>query len=282
MAILIDLSQVAIANIMTAPETFKGNIEEDLIKHMIINSLRLYKLKFYNKQYGDMVICCDGKRSWRHDVFPFYKASRKENRDKSLLDWNKIFSVINSTKQDLVENFPYKVVEVFNAEGDDVIATICKRVNEKHVIISSDKDFKQLQKLPNVQQYCPRNKDFIVCDNPNQYLQELIILGDKGDGIPNIKSPGNSFVIGKRQSSIYKTDLFEWVKQDYTEYAEDDDMKTNYERNRQLIDFEYIPKDVEDKIMVAYNVKPEGTIKKIMEYLTKNKMRNLLSEIQTF
>ena len=76
--ILVDLNQVMISNLMVQLGGQKGvELEEDLFRHMILNSLRSVRKKF-NGDYGELVICCDDKNFWRRQRFPYYKANRKK------------------------------------------------------------------------------------------------------------------------------------------------------------------------------------------------------------
>ncbi len=81
--IILDYNQIALSNIIAQ----KLAPEEDLIRHMILNSIRMYNQKF-KKDYGDIVIASDGAMSWRRTYFPNYKASRRKNREESAVDWN--------------------------------------------------------------------------------------------------------------------------------------------------------------------------------------------------
>ena len=148
MSILIDLNQVLIANLMQQLNQDKNQkLDEGLIRHMVLNSLRSYNKQFKSK-YGKIIICCDSKSYWRREFFPFYKANRKKDRDKSGLDWNLIFLTLNKVRDELKENFPYKTIEVDGAEADDIIGVLAARLSkhEDVLILSSDKDFGQLQK----------------------------------------------------------------------------------------------------------------------------------------
>ena len=71
--ILLDLNQVMISNLMMQLQRNNDEIEESMIRHMILNSIRLYNVKF-GEEYGEMVITCDDKNYWRKDIFPYYKA----------------------------------------------------------------------------------------------------------------------------------------------------------------------------------------------------------------
>src|ERR1035437_3206133 len=110
MAILIDVSQIIISNVAMAQ--FLGRrdgtvIDDAFVKHMIINSLRLYNTKL-KAEYGEMIICCDSKDTWRKKAYPFYKAKRVIQKEESSVDWKVIYSAINSIIAELKEFFPYK------------------------------------------------------------------------------------------------------------------------------------------------------------------------------
>jgi len=279
--ILVDLNQVIISNLMVGIK--RSDINEDLIRHMVLNSLRGYKKKFGMK-YGQIVVACDSKNYWRKDLFPFYKQSRKKNREASAYDWNLIFNSINKIRNEITENLPYKVVHVEKCEADDIIAVLAKRhaPNEKILILSSDKDFVQLQRYPNVEQYSPRSKQFLKIDDPIAYIKEHIILGDSGDGIPNIKSPDNVFVDpNKRQSNIQRSKLPNWISQDVNLWATND-MIRNYDRNKQLIDFEYIPDEYITQIVQSYEEAKTGTKGDLMNYFIKFKLKNLMTDLGDF
>ena len=124
--ILVDLNQIMISNLMRQIG-YMGNgdngINENLVRHMVLNSLRKYRSQFKNK-YGEMILCCDNKNYWRKQKFPYYKASRKKTREESDLDWPNIFESLNRIKDELSETFPYKTLEVQSTEADDIIAII--------------------------------------------------------------------------------------------------------------------------------------------------------------
>ena len=279
--ILIDLNQVCIANILQEIKQIK-KIEPLLVKHMILSTLLFYRRKFKD-QYGDLVICCDSKRSWRKDIFPFYKANRKTNRQKDDIDWNGIFEVINSLTDDLVKQFPYAVIRVDQAEADDIIGAIANHYNsnEKIMIVSSDKDFLQLQKNPNVEQYSPTQKKNLTCDDPSQYLKEHIMKGDRGDGIPNFLSDDDTFVTDKRSKKILKTKLEAWKTLDPTEFC-DEKMMRGWKRNEQIVDLSHTPTDIKQKIVDQYDTYEYNRRDKLLNYFIQNKFRNLIEHIGDF
>ena len=284
MTILIDLNQVLISNLMQQINSNpKVKLDENLIRHMVLNSLRSYSRQFRSK-YGEIVVACDSKKYWRRDVFPFYKAHRKKDREKSEFDWHLIFETLNKIRDELKENFPYRVIEVEGAEADDVIAVLTARLapHQDILILSSDKDFVQLQKYPNVSQYSPILKRFVKTEDPQQYIREHIIRGDRGDGIPNFLSPDNTFVVGERQKVISKKKLTEWIDADPKEFCTTDIMMRGYKRNQMLVDLDYIPEEIKTQIAVSYDSIKPANKQKMLTYFIENRLRNLIEVIDVF
>ncbi len=287
--ILLDLNQVMISNLMMQPGIVNEGINENLIRHMVLNSIRMYNVKFKG-EYGDLVICADDKRYWRKDLFPYYKAARKKSREDSPYDWNLIFETLNKVRDEIRENFPYKVIQIDKTEADDVIGTICTHYgvqlknsqSEKILILSSDKDFMQLQKFANVDQYSPMAKKFLKTSEPIKFLKEHIIKGDRGDGIPNILSSDDTFVAESRQKPVTEKKLNTWVVQKPEEFC-DTLMLRNYLRNESLIDLSKVPSEYVDRILTAYRDPKEVKGKdKVLNYFIKNRMKQLMEHIQEF
>ena len=282
--ILIDLNQVLISNLMQQiGSNPKAKLDESLIRHMVLNSLRSYIRQFKNT-YGEIVIACDSKKYWRRDVFPFYKANRKVDREKSGFDWHLIFETLGKIRSELKDNFPYRVLEVEGAEADDIIAVLTARhaANEDILILSSDKDFVQLQKYKNVTQYSPILKRFVKADSPKKFIREHIIRGDKGDGIPNFLSADNTFVIGERKKVINKKKLEEWMNSDPEEFCTTEMMLRNYKRNQMLVDLDYVPEPIQQEIVEAYQSTKTGSKQKMLNYFIEKKLRNLIEVLDEF
>ena len=261
----------------------KVKLDENLIRHMVLNSLRSYARQFKQK-YGDIVICCDSRKYWRRDVFPFYKSNRKKDREKSDFDWSLIFETLGKIREELKQNFPYRVLEVEGAEADDIIAVLSGRMapSEEVLILSSDKDFVQLQKYPNVIQYSPILKRYVKADDPELYVREHIIRGDRGDGIPNFLSPDNTFALGERQKTINKKRLEEWIKKTPEEFCINDIMLRGYKRNQMLVDLDFIPENIKSQIVNAYeNTKPSSR-QKMFNYFIEKRLSNLMEVIDEF
>ena len=289
--ILIDYSQVSLANILSfKKELMSDNQQEvtNLIRHATLSTIKAYKKK-YGKEYGDVVICCDGRKYWRKEFFEHYKASRKKNRDASDLDWHMIFDTLGKIRDEMIEHFPYKILNIEQCEADDVIAVLTKHtqdfgMNENVMIVSSDKDFKQLQKYPNVKQFSPIQKKQITAKGNEIHtnLIEHIVKGDSGDGVPNILSKDDCFVTGDRQTPVSAKRLQEFFDNGFIACRNDEERR-NWQRNATLVDFEFIPENIQKTIMDAYlNIKPKGDKMSIMNYLIANRCRLLLDEIEEF
>jgi hypothetical protein len=276
-----------IANIMMQPGAV-NNIEENLIRHMVLNSIRMYNVKFKD-EYGEMVICADDRKYWRRDIFPYYKASRKRDREASPFDWNLIFETLNKIRDELRDTFPYRVLQVDKTEADDIIGTLCHKhgvqlmneTTEKILILSSDKDFMQLQKFANVEQFSPAAKKFLRTNEPDKFLREHIIKGDRGDGIPNILSSDDTFVTDKRQKPVTEKKLNIWVTEEPVQFC-DSLMLRNFKRNESLIDLGKIPVEYQQKILDAYESAPRNGRDKLLNYFIKNRMKQLMEHIQEF
>ena len=280
--ILVDLNQVLLAGLMAQIANHKGKLEESLIRHMVLNIIRTH-IKNFKAEYGEVVLCCDNRKYWRKEFFPFYKANRKKNRDKSDLDWHLIFDILGKLKQELKDNFPYKVIDVEGAEADDIIGTLVPRhaPHEKVLILSSDGDFLQLQMYgDNVKQYNPSQKKYVKSVDPLLELKEKIIRGDKGDGIPNIFSPSDCFVRDLRQKPITQKVIEKYLAENYGDW-EDENARNGFSRNQALIDLRNIPGDIKNKIINTYEeTKPAKG--KLLNYFIEHKLKNLMEVIEEF
>jgi hypothetical protein len=278
--ILVDYSGIAISNIFTQ----KMDVSEHLIRHMILNSLRMYNLK-HRKEYGQMVIACDGG-SWRKQIYPQYKAHRKANRDDSGLDWTEFFRILTLVRNEIAENFPYKVVHINNIEADDIIGTLTEKTqnfgqHEPVMIISSDKDFIQLQQYSNVKQFSPMIKSLIKEKDPVKYLFDHTVRGDSGDGIPNILSPDNTFVDKIRQKPVSAKKVDAWyASRSSLDTVMNQETYRNFQRNTALIDLSKVPQDKKDSIINTFDsAKPNSNI---LNYLISKRCTQLIECAEEF
>ena len=281
--ILVDFNQVAISNLMEQIGSSKTAVDESLVRHMILNTIRTYVKKFKAEFGPNIIIACDNKKYWRREIFPYYKANRKKSRESSGHDWNSIFECLNKIRDELREHSPYKVIEVDTAEADDIIAVLSIKhsANEKVMILSSDKDFAQLQKYPNVEQYSPILKKFIKEPLPSAQLKQLVIRGDKSDGIPNILSKDDVFIEGVRQKPITEAKIINWMNQKPEEFCTEE-MLRNYNRNEILIDLTRIPENLKQNIIDTYESSKGHTRQEFMNYMVANRLKNLIEVIDEF
>ena len=278
--IVVDLSQVMLSNIMVQLGNHtNAQVDENMVRHMLLNSLRGYRTKFGEK-YGTMVIACDNENYWRRELFPYYKANRKKSQENSELNWKEIFECLGKLRAELKEYFPYRVIDINTAEADDIIATLVMTYSSREdiMIISGDKDFIQLQQYPNVAQYNPVLKKYISHPDPITYRNEHIMKGDSSDGIPNVLSPDNCFVLGERQKPLTQKKLDKLLSGE----PMPTEISRNYMRNKQLIDLSMIPKEVSENILESYKAQEDKKAKDLMNYFITNRLKNLMDSIQEF
>ena len=280
--IIVDYSQIALSNIIVQKID-----DKDMIRHMILNSLRMYNKK-YRAEYGQMVLACDGFNTWRKDFFPEYKAARKKNRSASELDWNSIFESLNEVREEIKANLPWKVIHMDGCEADDIIGTLTHQTQEfgQHepvMIISSDKDFIQLHRFKNVKQYSPIQKKAVIDPHPITYKWNHIMRGDAGDGIPNILSPDDTFISEQHQTQLRQTRVDEWINNlDNLRELMGDDIYRNFQRNQTLIDFEYIPEAIQKNIINTYNETKPAPRMKVLTYLINKRCNQLIECVEEF
>jgi len=276
--ILLDNNQLVIASLFHAVKSENG-LTEDLVRHLVLNMYRVYRKRF-SAEFGEIIICNDGREYWRKNSFPQYKANRKKQRKSSSVDWSEFYGIMNVIQDEVIKTFPYKNLQINDAEADDIIAIISKHNhnNEKILIVSSDKDFQQLQRYENVYQYSPIIKDFLICEDPENFLLEHIIKGDSSDGIPNILSDDDVFVeenkrqkpCGKKKINTIKGELSEWTNSD------------NWNRNQRMIDMNMIPEEVESSILEEYAKEPIGKRSNMLDYFIQKNLKNLMGSIEEF
>jgi 5'-3' exonuclease len=282
--IFMDLSQVMLANLLVQLGNHKNaEVDEGMLRHMILNSIRYNRTKF-KTDFGELVICADDQKYWRKQLFPYYKANRTESREESELDWDSIFTALNKIKQELKDTFPYRVMQVESTEADDIIGVMIHKLGsyeagaENHLILSGDKDYAQLHVYPNIRQYNPTKKTWVTVDNPEEFLYEHILRGDKGDGVPNVLMADNSLVLKQRQKPITDKKLKEF--RDINNLSSEH--KRNYERNKALIDLTQIPQTIKEKILASWEEPNTKTRAKILPYLIDNRLKMLIDHLADF
>ena len=276
------MNQIALASVMMQLRMDETKqVDEGMVRHMTLNSIRNYVMQFksdYVENDADVILAWDSKHYWRRDYYPQYKAGRKKTRESSNLDWNEIFGVTNKIRDEIKENMPYKSVEVYGAEADDIIAIVSNSY-DKVMIVSSDKDFIQLHK-ENVKQWSPVTKQEVNGHDPDTYIKEHVLKGDSGDGVPNVLSPDHTFTDGLRQKPLGKKRIEKMINENMNDWS--DEVKRNYQRNYKLINLKNIPKDIESNIIDEVDKSSCGDRSKLLNYFTVNKLKTLTENIGDF
>lgn len=244
--------------------------------------------KKYRDEYGQMVICADGMNTWRRDFFPNYKANRRKNREESDQDWTEIFRILHLVRDEIKENLPYKVIHIDGCEADDIIATLTMQtqefgMHEPVMIVSSDKDFIQLQRFNNVKQFSPIQKKMVTDANPITYLWNHVFRGDSGDGVPNVLSGDDTFVSEEKQTPLRQTRIDDWIHNaERLREVMPEELYRNYQRNKKLIDLTEIPEDVQQNIINNFNGQKPAMRMKVLNYLIKKRCNNLIEVVEEF
>lgn len=280
--LIIDYSQLVIASYMAmAFGSSDKSVDRDLVRHVSLDGIRFVNSKF-KREYGNPVLAIDStKGSWRRQVFPYYKAHRSKDRKESEIDWAELLRQVNAIKLEIKEIFPYKVIEVDHAEADDIIGTLTRHSinqNEKVMIVSGDKDFIQLQADTNlVQQWDKRLDIYLGAESPKKYLFEHVLKGDRGDGIPNILSPGDSFVnkIRQRPMTQKRIDEFWENKEELKQFP-------RFIENLKIIDLKFTPKEIQNQIIDQYDGYQVNNKVNLHQYFIDKRMKKLYESISDF
>ena len=285
--LLLDFSQTIFGQVFTdLKRNGNGEIKPELIRHLVLNQICSFNNKFKSK-YGQMVICIDSRKQyWRKQEFAYYKFKRGQDRKASDLNWGELFESMNMIRDEVIEEIPLLTFEVDHMEADDLISALIRYPHEKHIIVSSDNDFQQLQIFPNVAQYSPLTQKLVKCADPEGYLEEHIIRGDKGDGIPNIRAPADFFYrksLGEdaRQPAITK----KFLRTIEEELENDSELKARWKQNRGLVDLVHVPEKHLNTIYDEFERRVSEFRQKnynLYKYMMKNRLRILMENIHEF
>ncbi len=300
--ILADLSQLMFASLFVQKiDLEKDTVDVKILRHIILNSLRS-NMKKFRGEFGELVIACDGRTNWRRELFRYYKASRKKDRDEGKIDWGPIFEALDTIKQELKDYFPYRIIQVDGAEADDIIGVLVHEHGrllggDPILILSGDKDYKQLHIYANVKQFSPVLKKYVKSTRPpEEELVELIIRGDDGDGVPSFYE-ADDFLVTRdeinaqrkeaglkpvRARPIYEKKLDEWVKLPPEKFCENEEQLARYRRNETLIDLRKTPQSIKDVILAEYAAQEGKGRSKLFNYFASRGLKNLLESLNEF
>lgn len=248
--ILIDLNQIVIAKIYSFQKPNPLNISSLVNNGLFPKALSRDVFDLvksihgdYGNLYGDVVMCADSSnKSWRSILFPEYKAGRKKDSDESTILMKRFVKNFIHEFWMNYRNGPCYVFKIDGVEADDIIGRlVITNPEERHLIVSRDKDFFQLHSDKVVS--LDYTKGRIIRENGRQVLKEHIIRGDEGDGIPNVLSDLNTFTDDKkRQTPLTKKRMANLLK----EIPEN--VMPRYEQNKMLISLYDMPEEIDNKI----------------------------------
>jgi 5'-3' exonuclease len=275
----IDISLIAHRNLFSILKQINQYNDYSILRHVMLQSI-FAQIRKFNAE--SVYICFDTGKSWRKQYSAFYKAQRKEAREKhsesSGVEWDKFYEILDSLRTELKENFPFYVYGINSLEADDIVAYLVSNSDpeDEKIIVTSDRDYVQLLQYPNTKLYDPIRSKFIKSDNPLHDLQVKIVIGDNSDNIPAI-APRTGIKTAEKMIMSGELDLkLQEKKPDGVTPCE---LAENYARNERLIDLTKTPKtlikELEDQIE-RYKL---GSTKNLLKYLVKNNLSQLLDKI---
>lgn len=153
---------------------------------------------------GTIIAAADwGGSSWRKEIFPEYKANRKELVEKQSEEEKelarKFFDEYERTLEELDKHKNITVLRYKGVEADDIAAYICSRLHDygfrQAWLISSDRDWDLLiDEYVSRFSYVTRKEHTLdTWDYPvtqEQYISYKVLTGDSGDNIPGVPGVG--------------------------------------------------------------------------------------------
>jgi hypothetical protein len=229
-----------------------------------------------------MILCYDCGPSWRKSYFSHYKASRKEKQKSNSEEWShwcRVFELIDKFRIEFETYLPVRSLRIENCEADDLIAVISSFENSQPiVIVSSDRDFRQLLRNNNITLWNPKSSS-IESPLDDEEKIDHIICGDSSDGIPNVLSESDCLVSDKRQTTMTKKRIslirkaIEGDLNAIDKMSEFPKWRENYDRNRLLIDFDCIPREIRDNVLGKYRQVIDVSKKSnVLGYIMKNRL----------
>ncbi|ADE34877.1 RnaseH [Klebsiella phage KMI9] len=287
---VIDISNISIATLMN---NFKpkeqASITIEMIRHLVLDTLRFNVVKFKG-EYPEIVIAFDDRNYWRRQKAWYYKKRRQIEHEESEWDWDRLNNFLNPVFEEIRQNMPYLGLKVEFAEADDIIAVVTKKAvgeGRRVLVVSADSDFTQLQKYNGVRQWSPPQKKWVTpkYGSPRNDLRYKNIKGDKKDSIACIKIRNDYIVTkveGERAPAVKSSELEAWLEADDPTTLMTPEWAARYKENEELRDFEFIPKDIENSIIEAYNTPKSGSKAKMERYFMDNKLSRMFEKLSDF
>jgi 5'-3' exonuclease len=191
---------------------------------------------------------CKRENIWRMTHFPKYKGTRTNGPEDHFMG-GPFFKMVY--EEDLfLKGGAKAILKHSQLEADDCIALSVKHLIKKYTecqiyIITSDHDYLQL-KCENVHLYDLKYKPLkSLTGNAIHDLEIKIIMGDNSD---NIQSVFPKCGPKTAQKCIDDPNFFKKKMADNQEYYE------NYKRNKLIIDFNNIPKELEGEFYTSIGI----------------------------
>jgi len=270
--LIIDLNNLAYRVLHIAHSSAPDDIEFNYWKYLMINSI-FTSLKIFDPT--KVIIAIDHPNSWRKSVYSEYKANRKENRKASAIDFDQFYKVLDAFLISFKEVFSnFYVLKVDRCEADDIIAIVAKELfsGMTKIIVSMDSDLHQLLQYKGVKVYNPIEKKFIESLNPKYMLEIKILTGDKTDNIKAIRPRLGKGTAKKIMDN--GLDIF----------LQNEENKSLYTRNKQLIDLDFIPLELINNIkneINSYQISKLNEMK-LFNWLMKNKIQKFAEELTLY
>lgn len=250
MAIISDTSHMIARVVHANRDAVVHNPE--FVSHLVFTNVLYTAQKFGASRENPMIMALDTKPYWRDQYYaenrmkfaeyknPKFEKYKGQRQKDDTIPWDAIYEVYGNVMSALQAHSDFFVIGVQGAEADDVIAICAKYYAEKgqeSIVVSSDKDFRQLHEPPRVQVWDPIKKCFIPSIVVEHWKKVHAIMGDKGDNIQAIRPR-----VAEKTAEKMVKDL------DYL-LQTDPDLRERYEFNRTLTDFDRIPSNITQKVI---------------------------------
>ncbi len=278
--VLVDLNNLLFRTLFAKDVNIRSPYANlSLWRYLVYDSI--YASLKHISNVGEIVLAVDDKTSWRKSYFPRYKESRKEKREKTGINWDVLFATVNAYIADLKHHMPFKVLKVRSAEADDVIGVIAMAINNECVVSSNDEDYLQLVSK-DVKVWNPSKREYMVCDDPQLFLDMKCLMGQAKDDIFNVLTPNNwgktPETIGKRKPGLGDKTAKKILAEGLQSWLVKNNVEEHFKRNQVLIDFNKIPNTICNRVMEAYNQYNYPPPSNIAPFFKKYQMRGFIED----
>jgi 5'-3' exonuclease len=227
----------------------KNEIFMEKYKKIFLGSLeKLFGVSVLRE--SNIIFCCDSEKGefWRTKIYKEYKGCRVDLSLKT--NFKPVFKLtFDKIIPNLIKKneYNFNIIKINEIEADDIIAIFCKKYkNNKIIILSCDDDFTQLLN-DNIAiiDFRIKKKKYLSKKESKLLLKQKIIKGDCSDNIPSIFPKDRKLLNLKERKKILedKEYLYKFLYQNPLAAHQ-------YNINKKLIDFNYIPNNVKKIILM--------------------------------